>query len=306
MATPRIVLTADRAARLFAPSVRASWPERARPAALFTVFLLGHLALAAMLFTLFDPGPVRPAEQEIAVEVVPEPPQAEPPPPEPETPQPEQQAQKPPDIEPATDAPRKAEQERDEREAREDKAQAPQPSPPQPSPPQEAAGGSQGQAEQQAAENKPDEPKPEAEIAARGEEVQKPQPEQAKGDTPAPRPSLFMPQLAALQPAPDYKLAAAAKPAPVGGGDAKTTYLTILYGMIMPHMRVPPTARAKGQGAVVIYIDTAGRVLHQGVISPSGAPELDAAAMAAVRRAGPFPPPPKGLPPVRFTYAAPR
>ena len=37
-------------------------------------------------------------------------------------------------------------------------------------------------------------------------------------------------QLAALAPIPDYKLAAPRKFSPVGGGHAKTTYLTILYG----------------------------------------------------------------------------
>ena len=99
-------------------------------------------------------------------------------------------------------------------------------------------------------------------------------------------------QLAALAPIPDYKLAAPRKFSPVGGGHAKTTYLTILYGLIMPHMRIPPRVRgsgAIGRGAVVFYIDEMGNLTHQAVHQPSGAPDLDAAALAAVRRAAPFP-----------------
>ena len=71
---------------------------------------------------------------------------------------------------------------------------------------------------------------------------------------------------------PDFKLAAPRKISPVGGGHAKTTYLTILYGLIMPHMRIPPRVRgsgAIGRGVVVFYIDEMGNLTHQAVYQPS-------------------------------------
>jgi protein TonB len=58
------------------------------------------------------------------------------------------------------------------------------------------------------------------------------------------------------------------------------------------------------KGVVAFYIDEMGNLTHQAVHQPSGAPDLDAAALNAVRRAAPFPPPPRGLPhSMLFSYA---
>ena len=156
----------------------------------------------------------------------------------------------------------------------------------------------------------PLEDKSDAEIIERAEPIQKPQdkpnpnekgPRRRAKPTPSPISSRRWRRL------PDYQLAAPPKPSPVGGGQAKTTYLTILYGLIMPHMHIPPRVRASqtmAKGVVAFYIDEMGNLTHQAVYKSSGAPELDAAALAAVRRAAPFPAPPRGLPhSMLFTYA---
>ena len=106
--------------------------------------------------------------------------------------------------------------------------------------------------------------------------------------------------MARMEPIPDYKLAGAAKDVPNATGTAKPNYLSILFGMIMPRFQRPPVRRSPGK--IVIYIDTIGHVLHQGVVVTSGVPELDNAAMAAVRRAAPFPAPPPGMPSVVWTF----
>lgn len=305
MAAPRPTLRVDREARLFAPGARAPASERVRTAVLFGGFLLAHIGLIATLLVALDRiAPEIDPVQEIPVELVPPPP-PEPPkqePPAPPEPEPQKQAM---DLEPATDAPREAKKDAPEQQtAREDTSQAPDTAPRPEATPESTA--QNGPAE--AASEKPADPRPDAETIERAELRQQLQPQPARSEPKPPvppQPSLYMQQIAALQPIPDYRLAAAAPPTPVGGGDAKNGYLNVLYGKIMPHMHPPKTARPKSQGAVVIYIDTAGHILHQGVVSPSGSPDLDAAAMEAVRRAAPFPAPPKGLPPVRFTYAAP-
>ncbi len=113
-------------------------------------------------------------------------------------------------------------------------------------------------------------------------------------------------QVASLAPLPDYKFSGAAKPSPVAGGSADTSYLTILYGIIMPHYRPPPQLRSRGRsnkGIITFYIDPRGNLIHQAMRQSSGLSELDAIALAAIKRAGPFPPPPTTLPVgVRWEY----
>ncbi|MBM3576670.1 MAG: TonB family protein [Alphaproteobacteria bacterium] len=294
--------------------------------------LLAHLCVIAFLlwqdWRFAREAP--PVAEEIPVEVITEPPapKEEPPPPEPEKPpeKQEQQQQKPPpppaqEIEkPAFDAPEAESKTKSDVNAPELKdLKTPKNAPekenvtPKDEKPQgmKDAEDEEGKAKApEEAKEKPIEDKSDAEIieeaAPDTKPQEKPEPNE-KGAVKKGEANSIADQLAALAPIPDYKLAAPPKPSPVGGGHAKTTYLTILYGLIMPHMHVPPRVRASqaiGRGAVVFYIDEAGNLTHQAVYQPSGAPDLDAAALAAVRRAAPFPPPPRGLPhSMLFSYA---
>jgi protein TonB len=93
---------------------------------------------------------------------------------------------------------------------------------------------------------------------------------------------------------------------PVGGGHARITYLTIVYGLIMKHLHMTDDVRAKAEqtvGVISFAVDGHGEVLQRSVIKPSGVNALDAAALEAVREAGPFPMPPMGMPiGMKFTY----
>ena len=94
---------------------------------------------------------------------------------------------------------------------------------------------------------------------------------------------------------------------PVTGGNAKSTYLTTIYGLIVPRLHVPAVAHAYGRklsGAVSFSVDGRGRLRQRFVSAGSGSVELDEAAMQAVAEAShSFPPPPHGAPVgMTFTY----
>jgi TonB family protein len=305
--------------RFLSPAAAAPSPaDRWRFAALLGGFFLFHGAIVGFVLSGYglDTVPVS-EEQEIPVEIVQQPP------PQPPAPaQPPQQAQqdppKPPappiDMTPAHDAPKASKIEKAERESLEDSAtggrvapktgQAEKPSPD--GTPETAQATSTDATPDVAALKTPDD-RPQAEIIQRAEPEPKANPTTDAKAPAAERQKQGAKSLdemmASYNPVPEYKLGGAPLPSPVSGGGSKTTYLSILYGKIMPHMHVPPgQPHTRIQGAVVIYIDTEGNVLHEAVIKPSGSQALDMAALAAIRDAAPFPRPPKDLPPVRFTY----
>ncbi|MBM3563225.1 MAG: TonB family protein [Alphaproteobacteria bacterium] len=307
---------------------------RSRFVTFLLLCLLAHICVLAFLlwqdWRLAREAP--PVAEEIPVEVINEPPpapkQEEPPPPEPEKPpEKQQQQQKPPpppppaeDEKPAFDAPEAESKTKSDVSAPELKElKTPKNAPekenitPKDEKPQGMKDGEDEAGKAKAPEETKDAPvedKSDAEIIEQAAPEKKPQEKpdpNEKGTVKKGEANSIADQLAALAPIPDYKLAAPPKPSPVGGGHAKTTYLSILYGLIMPHMHIPPRVRgsgAVGRGAVVFYIDEMGNLTHQAVQQPSGAPDLDAAALAAVRRAAPFPAPPRGLPhAMLFSYA---
>jgi len=309
--------------RLFAPLAEADPRARPRFALIVLACIVLHAILLAILLIVRDPGVLPPPAEEVAVEVVTEPP---PPPPEPQ-PQPEQKQKEPPPPPPqeqryekeATDAPREANKETLERETPDKETRAPETAPPKDVQKPDLKKEKQAPEDAKDDAHKPDaaaapkslEEKLEAETIENAEETPKnddkqgrkqEKPEKNKGETRS-----ISEQVAALSKLPDYEFGAIAKPSPVGGGNAKATYLSILYGIIMPRMRVPPHLRAManaGRGVVVFYIDEAGHLVHQAVARSSGAPELDSAAIAAIRAAAPFPPPPPGHPrALQFTYS---
>ncbi len=306
---------------------------RPRFLAFLLLCLLAHILV--ILFLLWQDWryarEAPPVVEEIPVEVINEPPpapeQEAPPPPEPEKPpEQQQQQQKPPppppaeDEKPAFDAPEaesKSKSEINAPELNELKTPKNAPEKENVTPKDEKLQGMK-EGEDEAGKAKAPEETKEAPIEDKSdaEIIEQAAPEKTPQDKPEPdekgavkkgEANSIADQLAALAPIPDYKLAAPPKPSPVGGGHAKTTYLTILYGLIMPHMHIPPRVRGSqmiARGAIVFYIDEMGNLTHQAVHQPSGAPDLDAAALAAVRRAAPFPAPPRGLPhSMLFSYA---
>lgn len=317
-------LKADRAERFISPPEEepaAATPAR-RSLVPVSLSLLAHASLLAILLyeqSLVPAAP--PQEMETPVEIIVEPPpqqaQEQPPPepePEPEQPKPKEKPPQPKIVEdekPAFDAPRAPNQEKVERESPDQETKAARAAPPddqlssKPSPEK-----NRDPKQQSAAQSAPeialqqtDEDKPDAEIVEKAEPKQESKPDEKQGQvevktSPEPnKPKSIADQIASLEPLPDYKVGGASKPAPVSGGTAKTTYLSILFGLIMRHMHVPPHVRGKptpNHGIVSFYVDERGNLVHQAVYRSSGFSDLDAAALAAVRRAAPFPAPPSG------------
>jgi protein TonB len=308
-----MTFSANPAERLIAPPTPTSARERSRFGALLALCLLVHAALFAFLLrenALEASQQI--VEQEIPVEVVVEPPPEElPEPPKPKQPPPKPQVQQEEYEKPAFDAPRAQNQETVERETPDKETAAPNVAPPKEQVAPEATQQKEANHAQEAApepsksKEKQADDIPDAEIVEPAEPApQTPQennPSQAETKVPENQTQThtIAEQIAALAPLPDFKLGSTAKHSPVSGGNAKTTYLSILYGMIVPRMRIPRSVRAlhfASDGVVAFYIDERGNLTHQAVVRGSGVPDLDAAAIRAVRQAAPFPTPPLGHP----------
>lgn len=283
--------------------------DRMRMAAALALCLAAHAGIALLL----EPrqAPPAAAEEAIPVEIV-----VEPPPPEPEPqPQPDPEEKPQPEAQPApldekpvndyarasdddkadgkdtpTDQPKEQEQREQTQEEQQDARQEPQPE--QAAPPEE----------QQQAETPP------APIET---------PPQDQGDTPAPLPSMLrqpMPapnrmsqMFAAVPRLPEFQFKTPAPRSDDPKGTAEPNYLSKLYARIMKQMRAPrpPAGLATSRGRVVFAVRSDGRIFQEAVQIRSGFAELDAAALAAVRKAAPYPPPPFGGPLyIRFDYGA--
>lgn len=297
------------------------------------ISLLVHtLIIAFLLFRDSGPSPESPAAAEIPVELVAElPPEQKPDPllkplpPPPDLLTPPLVKEKPPpekvqldDVKAAFDAPaagnaadtRKAEQEKETQAPR--VAPPPKlvsPEPPQKKPEQEAAASpSQEKAEKPASAS---EAQKTADLDPDAEPLDKaqPQPKVKPKEKPLSKPNKGAPaqgskatvaqQLAALSPAPNYSFGAAAKAAPISGGTEKASYEAVLFGLISRQLHLPPGSRASHLvhvGRIGLFVDELGNLTHQALYIASGDPALDAAWLAAVKRAAPFPAPPRGLP----------
>ena len=108
---------------------------------------------------------------------------------------------------------------------------------------------------------------------------------------------------------PDVDFGGAAIKSPVTGGAAKSTYLSMLYGLIVPRLHVPAVAHAYGRrltGAIGLEVDGRGRLMQRFVVEGSGSMELDRGGDAGGARPprALFPPPPHGAPiGMKFTYS---
>ncbi len=148
-----------------------------------------------------------------------------------------------------------------------------------------------------------DAPDAEALDKAQPEPPAKPQRKEAPQNSKSPpaqgKKTTVAQQLAALSPAPNYSIGAAAKAAPLSGGTEKASYESLLMGLISRQVHLPPEVRAHhliSVGQIGLFIDEMGNLTHQALYRASGEPALDTAWLAAVRHAAPFPAPPRGLP----------
>ena len=278
-----------------------------------------HLAVPLGILAYYAAWPpaAAPAEQEIPVEVVVEPP--------PKQEKPQDRPKPPPmpdDERPATDAPSAATQEKANRESPDQKTEAPaakaeprqNPGAPEQSDTPPAAQEQKAQASPPREEAKPapnaDEPAAvtdapsEADATPPAQEVApKPAP------PPAPKPPPTAPAGAPLPTAdelPQYKFAHAATESPIAGGNADTRYFTIVYGMIRSHLRAPsgPSAAPPSRGGAIVFsVDESGNLVGRKLVSPSGSPSMDMAVMTAIAEAAPYPAPPNWQPrAMRLTY----
>ena len=97
--------------------------------------------------------------------------------------------------------------------------------------------------------------------------------------------------VASLAPVPDFQIGGAAKTAPINGGTAKPTYLSVVLGYIKRQFH-PAGGGRSGDGVITFYVDPEGHLVHQALRQSSGSAALDQAALTALRRASPFPPTP--------------
>jgi protein TonB len=256
---------------------------------------LAHASVISLVGRFGGRGVPMPTEQEVPIEVIEEPP----PPKEPEPPaaNKEQQAKQAIlDEKEATEAPRaSAKKEKDvlggAPEAANEKTK------PKPA---ESAGNLDKpipakEQEDSAQQTKND--RPEGEPQKTAEQPRPDAQDQTKAEKTAPQPEKR--QTAAQTPAaaaPNDPVAAALGYSPVGGGDAKTTYLTTVYGMVAPHLDLKKVAagRPHKTGEILFGIDYGGALLGAKVIKSTGLRDVDAAAVAALRAAAPFPLPPTG------------
>jgi TonB family protein len=314
------------------PDERRTGPREPSPllgSRLYIAFFgacLFHAGVLLFLLVVNWEPVVEVAPQEIPVEIVVEPPpqeKPEPPPPAPSAP-----PTRSIDEDPAFDAPRAANNEKTERDAPDQASKAP-PTPTPTSIEKPGAGAAPGgetgpvrQGELQAADHaaEPAMDKPDAEVVKKPElDRDKSEQQQASVDAnPEPQklpslvgqslPSWSSGQLPTFESMPDVELAGAAKASPIDGGKAKTTYLTILYGLVMARMHLPPSVHAnsnKLDGVLLFSVDGTGNLTQNQILRSSGSRDLDAAAVAAVNKAAPFPTPPQGEPiGLRFTYSA--
>ena len=307
-------LRASPAERVEPARARSSFAGTNRWVALAAAFLL-HAAILGPLLIGVSWGPsAAPPAQEIPVEIVAEPPK---PPPEPQ-PQPSAAPRPPIDLEPAHDAPRAVSDEKSprvgtdakssgEKSATPDSPQSgatPQPSeaakaePPSRSPPAAAKDDAGDLTASKEAPTLPEAPATSADAPNSQSKVAtmigQPLPTWSKGK-----------QFSTFNPLPDVPLGDLGA-SPVDGGQARTTYLTVVYGLIMKHLRLTEPVRVESrrlEGAIDFVVDAHGDVVERSVTQPSGSNELDAAALEAVREAAPYPMPPMAMPiALKFTF----
>jgi protein TonB len=272
--------------------------------------LIYAILLAPVLLDVFFRPQVPPPLREIPVEIVVEPPKEKPPQPRPEPPKPAKQY----DEAPARDAPRAANNDKIDTDVSDKVAKAaPTAEPnesPSPNPDKDKAPSATSQKTlQQPEQNPPDaaaaklaEPAPTGELNTdKTKESDAHAEAKAQPEASAQPDTNRLPLFAAT---PGLDFGAMAKTAPIATGQAKATYLSIVYGLVMARMHFDHSSSSKKLiGTIDFSLDSIGNVIHRSITQPSGSRALDDAAYAAVGSASPFPRPPDGAPiGLEFTY----
>ena len=316
--------TADPSERLIVPR---ECQARRRFALILAACVAAHaLVLAILLFEDFSVASEPTRAEEIPVEIVAElPPEQKALPPPPDLVNPPVVKEKPPpekvhldDVEVAHDAPLSGNADQTHKGEPDKETKAPRVAPPpklaapqvtRETPEQEKT--ATASKEKAANSSPPAEPQKLADDAPDAEALDKVQPEppakpqkkQAPQDSKSPpaqgKKTTVAQQLAALSHAPNYSIGAAAKAAPISGGTEKASYESLLMGLITRQLHLPSEVRAQhliSVGQIGLFVDEMGNLTHQALYRASGNPVLDTAWLAAVRRAAPFPAPPRGLP----------
>src|SRR5262249_30898294 len=146
-------------------------------------------------------------------------------------------------------------------------------------------------------------PNPEVAIEPPKQEVAKVQPQEPR--TPAPTTS-------APQAIPEESAAVPAAPMqgrlPRTPSNAVPTWKTHILALLERNKRYPEAAQSRhqqGVAQVFFSIDRQGLVINSRLVRSSGASALDDEALALLRRAEPFPPPPPELPGARVDLTGP-
>ena len=311
------IFRADADQRMFAPGAPLAADRRSLAFALIAASCLHAATLGVATYQWDHSSATTRSEREIPVEIIVAPPEPKPPP-------------TPPrrlDETIARDAPRDATKEQAEREAADEISQSP-PAKPTPEPP--ATRPDSAKSAEEWAKGELDAPSPpveapptktESDLAAAPEAEATPSAEKSE-EAAANAPAASLPAFVGLPfpkwtkgesipnfaPMPDFKIASAAEMTPVGGGKARATYLSVLYGLIMKRLRSPAVdaaAHTAGEGVIVFTVSGDGRLIGRTMELSSGSSELDGAAYAAIGAAAPYPPPPYGEQiSLRFSYGS--
>jgi protein TonB len=149
-------------------------------------------------------------------------------------------------------------------------------------------------------------PNPDVAVEPPAQEVTTPQRQEPRAPAPTTSAPQALPeQTAALPAAP-----AQGRMTPTNS-NAVPTWKTQIVALLERNKRYPPAAqsrREQGTAQVFFSLDRQGRVIDSRLVRSSGASALDEEALALLRRAQPFPPPPTELPgervdvnvPIRF------
>ena len=96
--------------------------------------------------------------------------------------------------------------------------------------------------------------------------------------------------------------------APAWAPTARVRYEELLFAWMSRHKDYPMLAQRRGiegRGSLRVRIDRDGRVIDRSLVSSTGQPLLDDAALDMVRRSSPFPPVPDGYAGSSFEFVAP-
>jgi protein TonB len=97
----------------------------------------------------------------------------------------------------------------------------------------------------------------------------------------------------------NFSFAATTRLAPLTGGNEDNRFMSNVFAKILSKKRYPKSAAARHASGIVMVsfiIDGEGGLVYQTISHSSGEPDLDAEAIAAVKAAAPYQPPPPGAP----------